>query len=566
MLMALDANAELAELLFPEVTETPADIYARYPPRDLPAGAIVTRFGPSPTGFTHIGSIYISLLGRMLTWQSHGVFILRIEDTDQQRYLPGGISEIVYSILAFGLGSDEGITQVEPREEQGAYGPYQQSRRKHLYRIFAKKLVADGFAYGSFQSEEEIARLRVEQERSRVKPGYYGPWASDRLLTLADIRRFLDEGRPFVIRYRADYPASDTVVVEDAIRGRLEMPANDQDMVLLKSDGLPTYHLAHVVDDSTMRVNLALRADEWLSTLPLHIQLFEAVGVPVPQYAHIAPIGKMDGTSKRKLSKRKDPEAAVNYYLEAGYPRRALLEYLLNVANSSFEDWRMANPDEPFTAFELRLDNMSASIALFDKDKLDSIARDIIAGYRAPEVYAAVLAWAQTYDAELARVLADDPEYSIRVFELDRGGDAPRKDIANWSDLYNTYGFFFDELFERSIVGGFDMPDVAADDIIRIAEYVIASMSELQEKDMWLQNIRDFSLTIGFAPNRQMYKREPDQYKGQFGDVMMVCRVALANQRFTPDLYDMIKIMGSARVVKRMEAAKTWAHVRIARG
>jgi glutamyl-tRNA synthetase len=561
--MPITHFAEIAELLFPQVTERPADVFARYPARVLPAGAVVTRFAPSPTGFLHIGAIYISLIGHMLTWQSDGIFILRIEDTDQQRKIEGGVDEIVGSVIAFGLEPDEGVLQVDPVTaaiiERGDYGPYQQSHRKHLYHVFAKELVAKGRAYASFQSEEELAAIRAEQEKVGAKFGYYGPWAKDRGLTLDEIRARLAAGRPFVIRYLADYPTDATIAIDDAIRGRIEMPASDQDFILLKSDGLPTYHFAHVVDEPTMRVNLVLRADEWLSTLPLHVQLFEATELPLPRYAHIAPIGKMDGSSKRKLSKRKDPEAAVNYYLEAGYPRQAILEYLLNVANSAFEEWRNDNPTAPFTEFPFRLEQMSSSVSLFDKDKLDSISRNLIATYSAQEVHDAIVAWAQAYNLELARLLTADVEYSVRVFSIDRGGDAPRKDLANWAEVNQTFGFFFDEIYARSIQNGFDMPDIAAVDTIRIADAIIASVADLPDKEAWLQQMREVSLALGFAPTRQLYKSDPGRFKGQFGDVMMVSRVALANQRFTPDLYEMMVIMGRARVVARMEAAKRWA-------
>ena len=318
-----DSNQQIAELLFPAVHETPQDVFLRYPPRDLPPGAIVTRFAPSPTGFIHIGSIYISLIGRRLTTQSGGVWLLRIEDTDQQREIERGVEQIVESIAAFGFQPDEGPYAVHPLRERGAYGPYKQSQRKALYAVFAKYLVQQGLAYPSFQTTAELEDIRSEQELTGSKTGYYGPWARDRELNLEAVQGYLAGGKPFVIRIRAPYPAQKTIRVQDAIRGRLEMPENDQDYVLLKSDGLPTYHLAHAVDDPLMRVNLVLRADEWLSTLPLHVQLFEALGNPLIDYAHIAPIGKMDGNSKRKLSKRKDPEAAVNYYYGKGYPQQA---------------------------------------------------------------------------------------------------------------------------------------------------------------------------------------------------------------------------------------------------
>ena len=558
-MISQDTLAAIADLLYPDITETPEDIFARYPQRNVPEGAIITRFAPSPTGFVHIGTIYIALIGRMLTWQTQGTLILRIEDTDQQRKLEEGVSEIVNSLHAFGIPFDEGVVQADPIVERGNYGPYQQSDRKHIYHVFAKNLVASGMAYASFQTEEELAEIRRQQERQGEKFGYYGPWAKDRSLTLDEIKARLDAGLPFVIRMRADYPTSETIVVEDAIRGTIEMPANDQDFVLIKSDGLPTYHFAHVVDDTTMRVNLILRADEWLSTLPLHVQLFRAAGLPLPTFAHIAPIGKMDGNSKRKLSKRKDPEAAVSYYLEAGYPRQAILEYLLNIASSSFEEWRTANPTAPLADFALRLENMSPSVSLFDQDKLDSISKNLIALYSAQEVYDAVLAWAQSYDPALEQLLTADPAYATSVFSIDRGGDSPRKDLAKWSEVKQTFGFFFDPIFEQSIQQGFDMPNVGAAEIIRIADHLVESVANLPDKETWMQGMRDFSLALGFAPTRQLFKSEPGKFKGQFGDVMMVSRVALSNQRFTPDLYDIISVMGEERVTRRMEAAKQWA-------
>jgi glutamyl-tRNA synthetase len=629
--------ASIADLLFPNIHETPQDVFRRYPPRELPAGAIVTRFGPSPTGFVHIGSIYISLIGRKLTRQSGGVWALRIEDTDQQREIERGVEQIVESIAEFGITPDEGVYAVEPvRErggdglpslgaaerggdgagtsfrtsfgavssrplvasernkpdaanfERGEYGPYKQSQRKTLYAVFAKYLVATGAAYPSFQTEAELDAIRAEQERSGSQTGYYGPWAKDRQLSQAEIEQNLAQGRPFVIRYKAPYPARQTIRVQDAIRGLLEMPENDQDMVLLKSDGLPTYHLAHAVDDPLMRINLVLRGDEWLSTLPLHVQLFEALGQPLIAYAHIAPIGKMDGSSKRKLSKRKDPEAAVSYYYERGYPHQAILEYILNIANSSFEDWRKANPTAPLDDFDLRLERMSNSLALYDPHKLDSVSREVIAQYPAEKLYDLCLAWARRYDPLLADALSSDPAYSRRVLALNAAiqgqsprpaaskdglPSPPRKDLACWSDVRRAYGFFFDPLFAESIASGYPWPKVAADDIRAILDHCAkglacedpAASSGVEaplavpaagEKDAWIERLRAFGESSGFTSDRKAYKQDPARFKGVFGDLMMVLRVALTNQQQTPDLYDLIQIMGRDRVERRLEEAQ----------
>lgn len=553
-----NASLQIASLLFPNVRETPADFFRRYPPRDLPPGAIVTRFAPSPTGFIHIGSIYISLIGRRLTAQSGGIWMLRIEDTDQQREIERGVEQIVESIAAFGFHPDEGPYAVDPLRERGAYGPYKQSQRKAIYAAFARYLVEKGLAYPSFQTTAELDEIRAEQEQTGSKTGYYGPWARDRAITPEEVQRSLAEGKPFVIRIRAPYPAQKTICIQDAIRGRLEMPENDQDYVLLKSDGLPTYHLAHAVDDPLMRVNLVLRADEWLSTLPLHVQLFEAFGQPLIDYAHIAPIGKLDGNSKRKLSKRKDPEAAVAYYYQKGYPRQAILEYILNIANSSFEDWRRENPAAALDDFDLKLERMSNSIAMYDPLKMDSVSKDVIAQYSAAGVYEQALDWARQYDPPLAEALAADPAYSRRVFALNSSmfGQTQRKDLACWSDVRRAYGFFFDPLYEESVKGGYNMPAVDPREIPVILDGCIASLDGMQDKETWLGNLRAFGESIGYTTDRKAYKADPARFKGVFGNLMMALRVALTNQQQTPDLYDSILIMGKERAARRLAEAK----------
>ncbi len=564
-MQATDTHRQIADLLFPGVRETPQDVFRRYPPRELPPGAIVTRFGPSPTGFIHIGSIYISLIGHKLARQSGGLWFLRIEDTDQQREVERGVEQIVESLAAFGFEPDEGPYAVDPLRTRGPYGPYKQSQRNAMYAVFAKYLVENGSAYPSFQTAAELEDIRAEQERTGSKTGYYGPWARDRELTLDAIQHHLADGKPFVIRMRAPYPGRRTIRIQDAVRGPLEMPENDQDYVLLKSDGLPTYHLAHAVDDPLMRVNLILRGEEWLSTLPLHVQLFEALNQPLIRYAHIALIGKMDGASKRKLSKRKDPEAAVSYYDQRGYPRQAILEYILNIANSSFEDWRKAHPGSTLEDFDVRLERMSNSMALYDPVKMDSVSRDIIAQYSPAELYQQIYAWAHAYDPALASAIDADPAYSQRVLALNAAmaGQTQRKDLAVWSDVRRAYGFFFDPLYQESLAGGYAMPDIAQENLQAILQGGIASLeggegqqaARQDDKEAWLKTLRAFGETCGYTSDRKAYQQDPGRFKGVFGDLMMALRVALTNQPQTPDLYDTIQIMGKERALRRLEQA-----------
>lgn len=547
--------ARVAELLFPHVTQTPQDILAQFPARRLPPGAWVTRFAPSPTGFIHIGGIFSALVSKRLAHQTGGVFFLRIEDTDKKREVESGVKEIVENLLNFDLKPDEGPVQVDPIAEAGAYGPYTQSRRADIYAVFAKDLVARGLAYPCFCSPEELEAIRQAQAGSRVKPGYYGPWAKDRDLALEQIEDNLAKKPGFVIRFRAPYPAEDKVQLDDLIRGRLEFPDNDQDAVLLKSDGLPTYHLAHVVDDALMGTSLIIRGDEWIPSVPLHLQLFRAMNLPLPKFGHVAPIAKMDGSSRRKLSKRKDPEAAVSYYYERGYPAQSVIEYLLNLANSDFEDWRRRNPDAPYTDFELKIGQMASSNALFDLQKLNDISKNIIARYSAATVYDLALAWAQRYDPRLAALLRRDVDYALAVFGVERTGPAPRKDIVNWSDVERACGFFFDELYEEVAAGGYPWPAVEPDTRRSVLAYCIEQLPALGDRDSWLQDMRQFAESLGFAKDTKTYKSNPGLYKGNWGDVMMVLRVALAAKQFTPDLYAVITTLGTARAVARLRRA-----------
>mgnify|MGYP001179610390 FL=1 len=543
----------LADLLFPHITTTPADFFAQYPARTLPAGAKVTRFAPSPTGFVHIGSLMTTLVDKRVAQQSGGVFFLRIEDTDKKREQDRSVEEIVTNLINFDLAPDEGYVSIDPLIESGAYGPYVQSQRVAIYETFAKYLVEKGLAYPCFCTEDELDRLRKSQEAQGIaRPGYYGLWAVWRTATFEQVKERIDAGERPVIRIRAPYPNEERVRFNDVIKGEIDMPANDLDSVLLKSNSLPTYHFAHVIDDTLMHVNVIIRGDEWLSSAPLHIQTFEFLDIPVPQFAHVAPIAKMDGTSKRKLSKRKDPEANVMYYYAAGYPVQAVSEYLLNLANSSFYDWRKANPTQPYQEFPVKLEDMGVSSPLFDIVKLNDISKDVIATYSAEQVYDLGLAWAQQYNPRLAGLIAADPAYSLAVFNLERTGQAPRKDIVNWSDIERACGFFFDELYAESIAANFPMPayhqDVIAAILARVFQFDSAAT-----KEAWLDGMRSLGETLGFARDAKTFKKTPEGFKGHFGDVMMVVRVALTGRTNTPDLYEILKILGGSRINQRID-------------
>ncbi len=550
-------NQLLADLLFPEIDKTPSYWLEKYPPRQLPEGAYVTRFAPSPTGFVHIGSIMASLVSRRIAHQTGGKFLLRIEDTDKKREQDGSIEAIVNNLNNFGLTPDEGFVQVNPEVERGDYAPYTQSDRAEIYATFVKDLVARGLAYPCFATEAELDENRKLQEAQRIKPGYYGPFAKWRNASLEKVQERLDVGDRPVIRLRAPYPIETRIQFQDAIRGEMDMPANDQDIVLLKSSNrLPTYHLAHLVDDILMRVNLVVRGEEWLPSAPIHVQIHEYIQHPLPLYAHIAPIAKMDGGSKRKISKRKDPEANVAYYYAQGYPVQAVTEYLLNLTNSSFYEWRQANPTAPHTDFVVRFDNMQVSSALFDIIKLNDTSKDVIASYTAEEIYAQALDWAKEYQPTLVELLEADQAYTLKVFNVERAGPSPRKDIINWSDIERACGFFFDSYFEDAVNRlGYPFSEKLDQDTIRqLIEYA-SKFDPAQSKEDWLAGMRTFSAEIGFAPDNKSFKKNPELFKGTFGDMMMVIRVALTGKTNTPDLYEMMQTMGVDRVQSRFARA-----------
>ncbi len=435
----------LAQLLFPDVTETPEEVEARYPARHLPEGAVVSRAAPSPTGFVHLGNLVQGLTSERMTHQSGGVLYLRIEDTDAKREVPGAVETLINALSHYHIEFDEGATVDGDR---GQYGPYRQRQRRDIYHVFAKKLVQEGKAYPCFCTEEDLSKMHEAQEAEKANFGYFGKWAVWRDRPIEEIKTALDAGTPWVLRFRSEGSIAHKIKFTDLIKGNLELTENDIDHVLLKSDGIPTYHFAHAVDDHLMHTTHVVRGDEWLPSLPFHIQLHQALGFRLPKYLHIGPLQKMDGTSKRKLSKRKDPELALTFYKAEGYPVESIYEYLLTILNSNFEDWRRANPTASASDFKFSYKKMNPAGSLFDVMKLRDVSKDVISRMSAADVYDETLAWAREFDETFAACLAAQPELSRAALAIGRGGKKPRKDFAVWSEVRGYMGFFFDELFQ----------------------------------------------------------------------------------------------------------------------
>lgn len=543
---------DLANLIFPDVKEI-SYYEEKYKKRDLPEGAIVTRFAPSPTGFVHLGSLYQVVIARKMAKQTGGVFFLRVEDTDQKRQIENGVTGIIESLRDFGLTPDEGM--INETEEIGEYGPYKQSLRKDIYQAYAKHLLEQGKAYPCFATPQELDEMRAKQELAKIRPGYYGVWAKYRNLTVEEATEKIKNGEPYIIRLKSHGREDRKIKHHDVIKGNVDFPENDQDIVIIKADGLPTYHFAHAVDDHLMGTTHVIRGDEWLSSVPLHLQLFQMLEFKAPKYAHIAPIMKEDDGGKRKLSKRKDPEAAVSYYTEIGVPREAVVEYLLNIANSNFELWRKQNPNASVDEFELQLNKMSVSGALFDIVKILDIAKTVISKYTAETIYEEASNWAKIYDKELFRIL-QDKEYALKVFGIERGNTKPRKDIAKWSDVKENIEYMYDDEFyskERT----YEYQKVTDKELINkiITLYMEKYYNENHDKETWFDKIKDLAEEVGFAREVKEWKKEPEKWPGHVGDISTVLRVALTSKANTPDMYEIMQVLGKERIFKRFEEA-----------
>ena len=545
---------DLANLIFPNAK--PISYYEeKYPERNLPEGAMVVRFAPSPTGYVHIGGLYQSIICTTLAKQTKGVSILRIEDTDQKRLIENGVVQIVEAVKDFGIVFDEGM--INETEEKGNYGPYKQSARKDIYQAFAKYLIEQGRAYPCFATPEELDEMRKKQEAAKIRPGYYGVWATYRNLSVEEAAKKIKAGEPYIVRFKSMGNEERKIRHHDVIKGNVEFPENDQDIVIIKADGLPTYHFAHAVDDHLMRVTHVIRADEWLSSVPLHLELFKALGFAVPKYAHTSAILKDDEGKKRKISKRKDPEAAVSYYHEEGIPNEAVKEYLLNIANSNFENWRRQNPTEDMEHFELQLNKMSVSGALFDMVKLLDVSKSVISRFDAEKVYSESLKWAEKYDEELAEMLKADKEYALKIFGIERGNKKPRKDIAKWSDVKNEISYMYDEKFYAQNVN-YEYQKISDSDKIKtiLDEYINNYFDENDDKQEWFNKIKELAGKLGYASEVKEFKANPGMYKAHVGDVSTVLRVALTARTNTPDMYEIMQVLGKNRIAKRLEVAK----------
>ena len=544
---------ELADLIFPNAKEI-SYYEEKYPKRNLPEGAIVTRFAPSPTGFVHIGGLYQALAARISANKTGGVFFLRVEDTDQKREIENGITGIVNSLKDFDMEPDEGM--ISETESKGEYGPYRQSLRKDIYQAYAKYMIEQGKAYPCFATPEELEEIRAKQEAAKVRTGYYGVWAKYRNLSLEEMAEKIKAGVPYIVRFKSSGREDRKIKHKDVIKGNVDFPENDQDIVIIKSDGLPTYHFAHLVDDHLMGTTHVIRSDEWLSSVPLHLQLFQEAGFKAPKYAHIAPIMKNDNGNKRKLSKRKDPEAAVSYYKEIGVPSLAVKEYLLNIANSTFENWRRQNPNVSMNEFDFQLNKMSVSGALFDMTKLFDVSKIVVSRYTAQEVYDESMKWAEKYDNELVEMLSDK-EYSLKVLGIERGNVKPRKDIAKWSDVKENIIYMYDDKFLNANQEYPYQTINEKEEINKILDlYIEKYYNENDDKQTWFDKIKELSGELGYAKEVKEFKANPDMYKAHVGDVSTVLRVALTGRTNTPDMYEIMKVLGKDSIVKRFEKAK----------
>ena len=537
----------LAELLFPHVTETPEEVEARFPTRELPEGAVVSRMAPSPTGFVHLGNLVQGTISERMSHQSGGVLFLRVEDTDAKREVPGAVEVLINTLKHYSIHFDEGAT-IEG--DNGVYGPYRQRQRASIYHVFAKKLVSEGQAYPCFCTEDELTAMREKQEAQKVNFGYYGEFAMWRDRPIEDIQAQLDAGNPWVLRFRSTGSLENQFKFDDLVKGKLTITENDVDHVLLKSDGIPTYHFAHAVDDHLMRTTHVVRGDEWLPTLPFHIQLFKALGFKLPKYVHIGPLMKMDGTSKRKLSKRKDPELALTFYKAEGFPVEAVYEYIMTILNSNFEDWRRANPTAPADDFKFSPKKLNPAGSLFDYAKLTDVSKNEIAKMDAEKVYDLLTQWAKEFDTDFAAKLEADPDYAKAILAIGRGGKKPRKDLATWQEAKPYMGFFYDEYLTQP---GFDEKFSAETVKTALAKF-LEKFDIADDSGVWFEKVKEITTEMGFTTDMKAYKADPTAFPGTVADVSTFIRQATTGKTNSPDLYTVMQILGYDRTVARIKA------------
>ena len=538
----------LADLLFPQVTETPEQVEARFPQRELPEGAVVTRMAPSPTGFVHLGNLVQGTISERMAHQSGGVLFLRVEDTDAKREVPGAVEVLIQTLEHYSIAFDEGATI---DGDKGIYGPYRQRQRASIYHVFAKKLVAEGKAYPCFCTEDELTAMREKQEAAKVNFGYYGEFAMWRDRPMEDIQAELAAGHPWVLRFRSTGSIENQFKFDDLVKGKMTITENDIDHVLLKSDGIPTYHFAHAVDDHLMHTTHVVRGDEWMATLPFHIQLFQALGFKLPKYVHIGPLMKMDGNSKRKLSKRKDPELALTYYKAEGFPIAAVREYIMTILNSNFEDWRRANPDANMDDFKFSPKKLNPAGSLFDYAKLVDVSKNVISRMSAQEVYALLVQWAREFDADFAQQLEGDPDYAQAILAIGRGGKKPRKDLSTWREAKPYMGFFYDKYMQQP-----QFPENFSRETVQKALSLFLERFDIaDDANTWFEKVKDITTEMGFTTDMKAYKADPSAFPGTVADISGFLRLAVTGKTNSPDLYTVMQILGYQRTVERIQAA-----------
>ncbi len=540
----------LSKIIFKDLNITKEEILNRYPKRELKEGAKVTRIAPSPTGFMHLGNLYGALIDERLAHQSDGIFYLRIEDTDKKREVEGGVETIIKAFEKFGLSFDEGAAL---NGGNGNYGPYWQRQREEIYKVFVKELVERDLAYPCFCKEEELTAMREKQAECKENFGYYGDYAKCSKLSQEEMISKIQAGEEYIIRFRSQGSIENKVRHDDLVKGKMELTQNDQHLIILKTDGIPTYHFAHVVDDYLMGTTHVVRGEEWLATLPMHIELFDALGFRRPKYLHTAHLMKTDEETgnKRKLSKRKDPELALDFYHEQGFPVSSVKEYLLTLINSNFEDWRRANSDADINSFELTTKKMSGSGALFDMNKLIDVSKTVISKMTATQVFDEVLAWANEYNKDFAEIFSRDREFSQAILAIGRGGKKPRKDIAIWSQTPAYMGFMFDEMFTPI----YEFEENVNADVKDILSEYLNIYDDSDEQNIWFDKIKELAAKFNYAAETKEYKANPENYKGHAGDISGVIRVAVTGSKNSPDMYSILKILGKERVKSRINKA-----------
>ena len=546
----MDKNIELANLIFPNITKTVEDYEKMYPERNLPEGAKVTRYAPSPTGFIHIGALLSSFTGDMIARQSNGVFYLRIEDTDTERTIENGINVIIEGLKEFGVDFDEG--PLSDGTFKGNYGPYVQSQRKEIYHAFIKHLIIEGKAYPCFCTKEENDAIREHQIAGKKRIGYYGKYAKCRNIPTSEAIERIKNGDKYIIRLKSPGCFDRRIVIDDLIKGRIEMPENDIDIPLMKGDGLPTYHFAYLVDDHLMRTTYITRGDEWIPSLPIHIQLFQMFGFKAPKYAHLSPISKNDNGTVRKISKRKDPEAAMSYYHKEGIPSYAVMLYLATLMNSNFEEWYNQNKDKKYTDFKFDFKKMSKSCPLFDGEKLNNISKTYFSLLKASDIYNDACEYFNKYDKEFYDIFTKDKDYSINLLNIEREVKKPRKDIASYKDIKKEFNYMYDELFDS--IESYEWQNITdINDIKEILNTYISMYDINDDKNEWFNKCKELCDKLGYASDMKEYKANPEKYKGNVADVTTVIRVALTKKSQTPDLYELLKLIGVDGIKSRFE-------------